>query len=168
MSSQELTFLAKTAWGCSSIIIEVGCYKGRSTKVLADNTKAIIYAVDPWSGIYYNNEGGRHGIKTDVFDTFEQNLKTEIRNGKVLVAKQKFSEFNIELLRFADFIFIDGDHRYEEVKHDIYKAKSLLKPGGILAGHDYGHSEWTGVQKAVNELIPAFQLVQSIWWCKLE
>ena len=35
-----------------------------------------------------------------------------------------------------DFIFIDGDHRYLSTFQDIKSTLPLLKPGGILAGHD--------------------------------
>lgn len=36
-----------------------------------------------------------------------------------------------------DFVYIDGDHRYEAVKADIAAWYPVVKPGGILGGHDY-------------------------------
>jgi hypothetical protein len=35
-----------------------------------------------------------------------------------------------------DFLFIDGDHRYESVLRDYREWAWWLKPGGILAMHD--------------------------------
>lgn len=35
-----------------------------------------------------------------------------------------------------DFVFIDGDHRYEKVKKDFYIYKNFCKKGGIIAFHD--------------------------------
>jgi len=35
-----------------------------------------------------------------------------------------------------DFLFIDGDHRYEGVKRDFELYKSLVREGGIIALHD--------------------------------
>jgi predicted O-methyltransferase YrrM len=35
-----------------------------------------------------------------------------------------------------DFLFIDGDHRYEGVKRDFECYSSLVKKGGIIAFHD--------------------------------
>jgi len=35
-----------------------------------------------------------------------------------------------------DFLFIDGDHRYDGVKSDFYKYKDLVKEGGTIAFHD--------------------------------
>ncbi|MBU37734.1 MAG: methyltransferase, partial [Anaerolineaceae bacterium] len=35
-----------------------------------------------------------------------------------------------------DFLFIDGDHRYEAVRRDFQLYSPLLRPGGIVAFHD--------------------------------
>lgn len=51
-----------------------------------------------------------------------------------------------------DVVYIDAAHDYESVKADILAWRPKLKPGGILAGHDYGpHAP--GVIQAVDELI---------------
>jgi predicted O-methyltransferase YrrM len=36
-----------------------------------------------------------------------------------------------------DFVYIDGDHGYEAVINDITNYSSKVRPGGIIAGHDY-------------------------------
>lgn len=36
----------------------------------------------------------------------------------------------------VDFLFIDGDHTYEGVKHDFELFSPLVRPGGIIAFHD--------------------------------
>jgi predicted O-methyltransferase YrrM len=38
--------------------------------------------------------------------------------------------------RKLDFLFIDGDHRYEGVRSDFETYTSLMRPGGIVALHD--------------------------------
>jgi predicted O-methyltransferase YrrM len=38
--------------------------------------------------------------------------------------------------RQLDFLFIDGDHRYEGVRSDFETYSSLVRPGGIVALHD--------------------------------
>jgi predicted O-methyltransferase YrrM len=48
-------------------------------------------------------------------------------------------------------VFIDADHNYAECRADIEAWRTLLKPNGLLCGHDY----WTqdvGVMDAVNEV----------------
>jgi predicted O-methyltransferase YrrM len=48
----------------------------------------------------------------------------------------------------VDFVYIDGSHEYENVIKDLHYFWYTLKPGGILAGHDW-HSP--GVRRAVEE-----------------
>jgi predicted O-methyltransferase YrrM len=38
--------------------------------------------------------------------------------------------------RSVDFLFIDGDHRYEGVRRDFELYEPLVAPGGIVAFHD--------------------------------
>ena len=65
---------------------------------------------------------------------------------------------SIDGLRYAaknnmqfDSIFIDGDHNYAECRADIEGWQTLLKPGGLICGHDYWPRD-AGVMDAVNEL----------------
>ena len=51
-----------------------------------------------------------------------------------------------------DSVFIDGDHNYAECKADIEVWRTLMNPGGILAGHDYWPNH-VGVMDAVNEVL---------------
>jgi hypothetical protein len=46
--------------------------------------------------------------------------------------------------------------------------RPLIRPGGILAGHDYGRADWPGVQQVVDATFgPAVQVVDTIWWVRL-
>lgn len=61
----------------------------------------------------------------------------------------------------VDFIYVDGDHRYEGVMADLESWVPKVKPGGIVAGHDYRHFEpWEHelpirVVEAVNDYVAA-------------
>lgn len=50
----------------------------------------------------------------------------------------------------VDFVFIDADHIYEHVKKDVLAWLPKVKPGGIIAGHDYNPPH--EVERAVNEI----------------
>lgn len=56
------------------------------------------------------------------------------------------------------FIYIDADHKYENVRDDIEAWWPLLVRGGIFAGHDYD-DEHPGVMRAVQEFAQAHDLV---------
>jgi len=64
-------------------------------------------------------------------------------------AARKFQDASL------DWIYIDGDHRYEAVKNDLDKYFPKVKPGGFIICDDYhyaGHWE-DGVTKAVDEFM---------------
>lgn len=170
MTDEELTWLAKTAKD-KKLIVEFGSHCGKSTRALADNSPegAIVIAVDPWSGDYFDESGKKvEVLGGSRFNDFQQNLFNHIATGKVLPVRKLSTEFQLDHSK-ADFVFIDGDHRYETVKLDIANALSMIgKNGGIVAGHDYNHEEWDGVARAVHEFFGTdINLVGTIWWVEI-
>lgn len=159
MSDNELLWLAKQAQ-VSKIILEIGSYKGRSTRALADNTTGLILCIDPWGQVEYPLPEGQF-LNCDVFKIFRENLSPHIQSGRVLPLKMQSKDFE-HGFKF-DFIFIDGLHSYEGVKQDIEVAKRYIIPGGTIAGHDYGRHDWPGVKRAVNEVFPKAEIVDTIW-----
>lgn len=68
-----------------------------------------------------------------------------------------------------DSIFIDANHHFAEAKADIEGWLPFLRPGGIIAGHDYWPAD-PGVMSAVNEVFPYGFEVQPntrIWWKRI-
>jgi predicted O-methyltransferase YrrM len=168
MADSELEYLATIA-SRSFEILEVGCWMGRSTIAMACNTPGVVYAVDPWTGNpeteqYVAEQGGREWLRA----MFDKNINAAGVSKWVvpvmLPSVQAATESFLSRHRF-DLIFIDGNHTYESVKADIECWSKLLRPNGVLAGHDYGNPPWEGVIKAVDELVPKFRIVPgtSIW-----
>ena len=54
---------------------------------------------------------------------------------------------------YFDWLYIDGDHRYEGVKSDLKLAVQKVKMGGFIAGDDYVETENFGVIQAAQEII---------------
>jgi hypothetical protein len=164
MSEKELTWLASSAKDCKTIV-EFGSFHGRSTRALADNTDGVVYAVDPWNGFYPQEDGSDFKVvNTFVLPIFRKNLADHIATGRVIPVRKFSTSFTLPFK--VDMVFIDGDHTYRYFVRDIDKAISLLKPGGILCGHDYGHSTWDGVKKAVDERFPSVKIEDTIWWTR--
>ena len=163
MNLKELEWIANQAKE-AKVIIEVGCLKGRSTRAWCDNTEGIVYAVDTWAGPYYANNGKvlwDQIYLENARNEFHVNLKD---CGNLIVYRGNFQDFSEFLTTVPDIIFIDGDHRYENVKNDLLTACQIIKPGGIISGHDYGHEDWPGVRQAVDEFFPQVYTEKSIWW----
>jgi predicted O-methyltransferase YrrM len=103
--------------------------------------------------------------------------------------RKKYAFYQMDSLEAAklipdkslDIIFIDADHSFLGVNNDIKAWLPKVREGGILAGHDYNHSQFPGVTNAVNEcfmkgIIPAFELIKDdkgetpevkCWWFKV-
>jgi predicted O-methyltransferase YrrM len=62
-----------------------------------------------------------------------------------------------------DAVMIDANHEYSFVKDDIAAWFSKVKPGGLIAGHDFG-LEHPGVIKAVIEAFPSFNVMRCSPW----
>ncbi len=173
MTGAELEFLAMTAKK-SQVIFEIGSYMGRSTRAMGDNTCGTIYAIDPWKAQNYNAYETAVAFDTDeiVFNMFYCNMHDLIAMYKVVPITKRWEDY--EPWQKADFIFIDGDHRYEMVKRDICKALQYLRGPGVLdkpsviAGHDYA-PVWPGVVRAVNEAFPnkKINVIDTIWSVEL-
>lgn len=165
MAYDELAYLA-TAAKEAKCIVELGSWKGRSTKAMAMVTKGKIYAVDSWRGTPNGDATGveadargRDTIKGEFFD----NVATPHR--EVVIPTDCEHAFAGTALKAiageVDFQFIDGDHSYESVKRDILTCLDLAAPGGIISGHDINEP---GVQQAVRELLPDAKIaIGTIW-----
>lgn len=53
----------------------------------------------------------------------------------------------------VNMVFVDGAHDYASVCEDAHQAIRILKPGGILAFHDYGTPSLPHVARAINDMM---------------
>ena len=86
-------------------------------------------------------------------------LSAALASGQVRLHEGDSAE---NLARFPenhfDWIYVDGDHRYDGVVRDIAAARDRVRPGGFLVFDDYcafSHRELMpyGVLRAVNEFV---------------
>ena len=138
-------------YGKSNLIgVEIGSYAGESAEIfLKSNAFKKLYCIDPWEMGYDPNDfAGDEGIylAEKVFDE-------KFKNNPI-VTKLKMKSFDASRLfelDSLDFVYIDGNHKYEFIKSDLMSYYPRVKKGGIISGHDY---EWKGtpdVKRAVDE-----------------
>ncbi len=170
MSVRELSFLSTL---CSelednSVIFEIGSYIGKSARAMADNSpdSSKIYCIDPWDYEIYTTNQGKVIINDTTYYQFRCNLQDHIQSGKVIPSRMKWEEFSPGFMK-ANFIFIDGDHDYENVRCDIEKALDYSNPDScIIAGHDY---DWPEVRRAVIYMFGENKVFidGTIWWTRI-
>jgi hypothetical protein len=155
----ELAALKEFA-SISDSVVEIGSWKGRSTKELLENCKGTVYAVDTWEGSK-EDISGMIAKEQDIFSEFMKNVgdysNLKILKGKSVDIAEKFEGS-------VDMVFIDADHSYEAVKADI--EAWLPKCKKIFCGHDYSLA-FPGVLKAVNEKFDIKYKADTLWWVEI-
>ena len=155
LTEEEKTGLVK--WiGESRRVVEIGTLFGFTAKRIVAETQAKVIAVD-------NFIWNPFGMPANLHETFTREiLATELKSGRVELVRTDAQEF-LKTLRDVDFVFLDGDHRYEAVKAEI----ELVKSAGVkvIAGHDYGNALF-GVTRAVEETLGKPDEVAGMCWLK--
>eukprot|EP00434_Breviolum_minutum_P016290 symbB.v1.2.014354.t1/scaffold1049.1/size141829/1 len=67
-----------------------------------------------------------------------------------------------------DIVFIDGKHDFKSVEQDLHNWIPRVKPGRVVAGHDYRLGEAQTVVRAVHKYLPQNRTLQlapdGVWW----
>jgi predicted O-methyltransferase YrrM len=156
MDEHDLRWLAEQA-SRHSRIVEVGCWRGRSTTVLADNTPGTVWAIDHWRG----SEEHQPVDADRLYQMFLDQMASYIDSGKVIPMRTTSHDAAAKWLGATfDMIFIDASHDYESIKADILAWKPLVAPGGLFCGHDAGHPP---IMRALAELLPESHNENSMW-----
>lgn len=153
--------LARSVARPGMVMAEVGCWKGFSTIHLAEvakGTNGVVYAIDHWKG--NTGTGGEQSAKdNDIFTIFWHNVQHFSLEQHVIPMRMDSREAAARLrplypqLPFFDLVFLDGDHRYTPFCQDLKDYYALVRPGGILCGHDcedYYSTLPSGVQREID------------------
>jgi hypothetical protein len=133
------------------VTAELGVAEGFfSTEILSKWNPALHYAVDNWSPIGDKGDGSfpkewhdkNYEDAMKRMDPFKKVVK--ILRGPTWRMCQHVPD------KTLDIVYIDADHSYEGVKKDLEAWYPKVKPGGVIAGHDFINPAY-GVSQAVNE-----------------
>jgi predicted O-methyltransferase YrrM len=106
-------------------IIEIGSFRGVTTRALASATKRTVFAVDPYLG-----EGG-HEKDLALFREHTGGM-ANVRHVRD-VSDAAFASWSGEAV---SLVFIDAIHEYLHAWYDFAAWGSLVAPGGFVAFHD--------------------------------
>ena len=156
-------------------IVEIGCFYGESSAVLAKHASRI-YCIDPWEP--YPTHGTVEPLeKLDpgLWPAIEQRFDETMAPFGHRVRKIKHRSLDVaasvaglrglaelpaksipEIDRWSwgrvfggvDLVYLDATHDYDSCRADIQAWRPLIRPGGWFAGHDIGFA-FDGVGKAI-------------------
>lgn len=148
----------------AQIICEIGVKEGAHfNSLLRGQHITSAYGIDIWAetGVRSQNDDSYEQLRLDQL--FQTMKALEARDRRVKIIKdfspQVSHQFDND---FFDFVYIDADHTEEAVYNDLCAWWDKVRPGGVLAGHDYcectlncpdGSQVTFGVIPAVNRFV---------------
>jgi len=166
--------LAWLAWWASQVpaggrICEIGCGFGSSatTMAVASPVGVRIDAIDAFEPY---DEIAHRGLAKNCIDGSADRFWETLNAYKVAHEVRHIPKLSADAVddldpEGYDMVFIDANHSYEHVKHDMEMMWPRLKPGGVMCGHDYT-TRFPGVIQAVNEFVtePKVAAGTSLWY----
>ncbi len=140
---------------------EIGLYKCRAAKEIL---RKYDHVIDEYWGIDFYLEQdwsiarGLHQKEWDDLYGWACYFMMFFKSFRVLkMSSKEASEHFKSRKKFPDWVpfdmvYIDAAHNYDSVIEDIESWIDLIKPGGIISGHDYSQRK-PEVEKAVNDTL---------------
>jgi len=128
---RKLAELANSSKG--EFIIEVGVFRGETTKFLAENTNKRIIAIDPYEMTDNDNK--------EIKDAFYENCKEYLQSGRIAHIERRSVDAHTNLTPIIEkncaLVFIDWDANGEQHLKDFTDYGNYTAPDGFLVAHDF-------------------------------
>jgi hypothetical protein len=139
--------------------VEVGVETGKFSEVLCKSIPGVkLYSVDAWKAY----RGYRDHVNQKKLDGFYETTKKRLAPYDCELIR-KFSMDAVKDFKdnSLDFVYIDGNHNFQNCTNDIAEWSKKVRYGGIIAGHDYAkfvNSKELHVPQVVNGWTDAYQI----------
>ena len=157
MTASETALLIRMARS-AEVIVELGCYKGRSlAAMMLANPKADVYGVDSFGSM--KHRGYRGATEAECRANLEK-LGLIPKGILAMTTDEAAEHFEREI----DMLHLDAGHSREEVQADIDNWLPKVKPGGAVVFHDYGKAHKRCLDRPeVKEVVDKWQEHASEW-----
>ncbi len=143
---------------------EIGVWKGNFSAILLEELRPKrLHLIDPWryqpseayaSTWYGSRLAGGQAAMDAMHAAVLRRFHRAISREQVVVHRATSHEAADAVPdEYFDWVYIDGDHSYEQVRADLNRYSAKLRSGGLLCGDDYSTAGWwgDGVVRAVEE-----------------
>lgn len=133
-----------------AVVAEIGVNEGDfSQQILSVCAPQKLVLIDVWASKRYH--GG-------LFEKVKNRFAAEIKNGTIEIIRDlSFGAIASCENHFFDWVYLDTDHSYATTHRELELLRLKMKPGGIIAGHDYIIGNWNGgIRYGVIEAVRAF------------
>lgn len=162
------------------ILVEVGCYLGRSLCCLGQLAKESgkpfkVIGVDHClgsgeeNGKDHHSEAVRNGGGNFASQLLRNVLDCELMGTVSLILSNSTTAANFFPDNSLQMVFLDAQHEYQSVKTDILAWLPKVKRGGIIGGDDMGvpgeaFPVWPGVRDGVNACLKNWEYTPHDAW----
>jgi O-methyltransferase len=161
IETEKIIELARNQLSCQGDFVELGCYKGDTSLLLAEvlkGTEKKLWIYDSFEGLPEKSEADESALGMnfkggELYVTKREVKERFLRAGLPVpvIKKAWFSELTgKDLPEEVALAFLDGDF-YESIRDSLKLVESKMAEGGIIVVHDYQNPALPGVAKAVEE-----------------
>jgi len=126
---------------------EVGVRKGKFSRcLLKANPDLHMTCVDPW--IQYGRQFYTQKKQDEIFDICKKTLEPW-KDQVTFIRKTSMEGVKDIPMESLDFVYIDGNHLFDFVMEDIIHWSRRVRPGGIIACHDFHYGSNVEVVEAI-------------------
>jgi len=149
---------------------EIGVDRGMYSQILSEANPGVkLYCIDPWK--VYNQYDDIKDVRRINMNYSHTVRLLEPYNCEIIKksSMNAIKDFKPESL---DFVYIDGNHRYEYVLEDVRAWSKIVRKGGIVSGHDYKarsrkyKNPNPGVGKALDQYMAENKIDKFFWMIK--
>jgi hypothetical protein len=124
--------------GCGA---EIGVKQGGFSEVVLDHWRGRhLISIDPWQTAPSEEYVDRANVEQDEHDRYYGETRQRLqRFGSRSSIWRMTGDDGAERIphHSLDFVYIDARHDYEAVMQDLRTWSEKIRPGGVIAGHDY-------------------------------
>ena len=139
---------------------EIGVWAGGYSETLCKaNPSMKLFSIDPWRAY----RGYREVTSQKRADKHYQEAVERLEPYNCVIMRD-FSMNAVEAFddNELDFVYIDGNHDFKNVAMDIVEWSKVVRPGGIVAGHDFKRSKGTKYILHVKDVVQAYAYAYQI------
>jgi predicted O-methyltransferase YrrM len=126
---------------------EVGVWKGaHAAALLAAGPALHLWCVDAYAELPGYREAKNNAKLLDFAKRKATKAIAPYQDRAVIIERPSTAAAGMFRPASLDFVFIDADHGFDAVLADLRAWSAVVRPGGLVCGHDYG----TNLKRAID------------------
>ncbi len=127
----------------NAVCAEIGVWKGRFSKqIVEQSSPKTLHLIDPWAFQPSFSErmyGGRVAKNQEDMDAIFADVQAMFAGRDNVRFSRNYSEHAVSEFtdEYFDWVYIDGNHHYDNVLSDLRNYFPKVKKSGFIAGDDY-------------------------------